>query len=482
MSVELNLRAVHAAHVEVIRTRWGAGSIISILLCFLMFVFLSTYSGLWFVLPVPFLVFAWRWFTARKESSLASVDAVPADPVAHAELLDHVRAASRKLGIAMPAVYVSRQPVLNAFATTDRQGGAVCLFQVTIDTLPDDELAAVVAHEVGHLKNRDSTYMVFFDAVRWSLTALIAVVGVIIVFSVAVLAMFGRSTRDTRAAIGISAWFAAVLTALGAGAAYVLVTAGQRSREFMADRLAAQIHPDPLALGRALRRMESGTRRWHVGELPASVAALCIVQPFVPGFLSSIVSSHPSLEHRIRRLERLVGAERAAASNAAAIAREWVQVRASLAAQVAYVLSARPTEIAEPVAFTPMRTEQIWATFPAKVVKPRTRQGRLSFVVADEGVAVLTTKRVVFSGPDGRTEWRWDKVYDHSWQSGVHGGDTVLIQVINRQKPSGLQFEMQYAERARLALELALVDSRGRREDLVAALDARLREHEQTRR
>ncbi|WP_164737401.1 M48 family metallopeptidase [Georgenia sp. SYP-B2076] len=472
------MHAVNGAHTSVIKARWGAGSILSIVLCLLMFVLLSTYSGLWFLLPVPLVVFAWRWFSARNESSLASVNAVPADPIGHAPLLGHVQAAAERLGIAMPAVYVSPQPVLNAFATTDREGGAICLFQATIDALPDDELAAVVAHEVGHLKNRDSAYMTFFDAVRWSLTAIIAVLGVIVVVCMAVLAMFSRSARG---ALGLSTAFVGALTALGAGAAYLLVTAGQRSREFMADRLAAQVHPDPLALGRALQRMASASRRWRVGEVPASVAALCIVQPFVPGFLSSIVSSHPSTDRRIKRLERLVGAERAIESNGAAAARDWDHAHAALEAQVAHARNAQPSEIVGPAPFAPMRNEQVWATIPAKLVKPRTRQGQLSFIVADDGVAVLTTARVVFSGPAGRTEWRWDKAYDHSWRSGVLGGDAVLIQVTNRQKPSGLQFALQHAGGARLALELALAESRGSRADLVAHLEAQVREHERRR-
>ncbi len=125
--------------------------------------------------------------------------------------------------IAPPEVYVSPQPVRNAFAISDRNGGAVCVFQGTLDALSDDELAAVLAHEVGHIKNRDSLYVALFQSLRVSLTVVLVFIAIVCALAISLL------TRGRGGAL--AGVFGAGMLIVGAAASYLMVTAGLRSRE-----------------------------------------------------------------------------------------------------------------------------------------------------------------------------------------------------------------------------------------------------------
>lgn len=444
-----------------LKARWGVGSIVSIVLTLIAFGVLAlALSPAWLLLPIG--VFAILWLAVDRGRALRTLDAQPADPVRHARIIEHVAIASRTAGIPIPAVYVSPQAVRNAFALTDRHGGLVCVMQGTIDALPDDELAAVLAHEVGHLKNRDSLYATLFESLRVSLTVVFVVIALVVALMVSIL---------TRGRSGLAALFAGGFFLVGAAAAFLLISAGMRSREYGADAFAATIHPDPLALGRALQRLQEPGERWQVGDVPVAVAARCIVPPFASAFVSELVASHPTVAKRIARIEKRVGAARVASlgqtraaavtDGAARVLRETVDF-ARTAASVPFTGS-------EP--FLPRPGEQLWTSVPAKLVSPRTVEGQQGFAVGENGRVFVTTSRAIFVAVTGRVEWDWGRLHEASWVEGSEGRRMLVLAVADRRRNSGVLVEKADAEALRRAADLAIADFRGQRSALVARLE-----------
>ncbi|WP_409046868.1 M48 family metallopeptidase [Microbacterium sp. HA-8] len=452
-----------------VRARWGTGSILSIALALLTFVLIAgALSPWWLLLPVGIIFFSWLLLDRRR--SLEPVSARPADPARHATMIAQVKTYAATMGIPAPDVYVSPSPVGNAFASNDRAGGYICVFQGAIDALTEDELSAVVAHEVGHIKNRDVAYMLFFDAVRRSL--------MVIFFFFAVgcaLALSAGARRRDDAEAGAA--FGAGLVAVGSGAAYLLICAGQRSREYAADRLCAESHPDPLALGRALEKLARVGERWEVGTVPVTVAARCIVPPYASAFYSGLVTSHPSTAKRIARLERLVGPAQAEQSRRSAAVAQWEREAADHQSAVEFARTVQPQPLPSALPFTPARGEQLWVSMPALRISPKTVRGETGLTAGEIGAFLLTTERAVFTGPTGKVEWLWAKTYDTTWIAGANGGRILLIAVQNRQRHSGVWVHRRDAARLEAFLDLALAEQSGSRARLVASLERGLTDH-----
>lgn len=450
------------------RARWGVGSIISIALALAAFIALAVVLSPWWLL-LPIAVFLIMWLMMDRGRVLRSVQAQPADAKRHANLIAHVRNASAVMGIAPPDLHISPQPVINAFALTDRRGGVVCIFQGLLDLLTDEELAAVIAHEVGHIKNRDSLYSIFFESVRMSLAIVIAVIAALLAFAIA---MFTRG----RGSGALAAIFGAGIVLVGSAVAYILLTFGVRSREYGADRHAAETHTDPFALGRALTRMEQAADgRWHLGEVPAAVAARCIVRPFASGFVSELISSHPTTENRIARIERLVGTERAAQlqRDAQALARRRALRAQRQALDIAR--DAEPAPFPSDALLIAGRGELLWHIAPARKVEPSHSTRSPGQHIGEEGRLFITTRRAVLLTPSGRTEWLWSELNDRSWlMNGAGAGSILMLGVTRRQRSTGAWFDRRTAAEIAPYIELALAEARGERDAHVAQLEANL--------
>lgn len=444
--------AIAAVVAKPPRARWGLGSIVSIILTVALFAALAVaLSPYWLALPVG--VFLVMWFSTSRRNLLHSVEARPANPTTDARVVAPVAAFAAAMGIDMPEVYISPQPVRNAFALTDRHGGLVCIFQGALDALDDDELTAVLAHEVGHLKNRDSVYMTFFESVRVSLTVVMILLALLIALCAAML------TRGRGTALG--AVFGGGLLLAGAAAAYVLLAAGQRSREYGADRLAAQTHDDPLALGRALKKLAESPERWAIGEVPVRIAARCIVAPFASGFASGLIASHPSTDRRMARIERLIGDERVAhLQHRVATARaQAVERRQQDAA--ALVARAQPVPFPSDAPLRPLPGELLWHRCAARAAKPASIDGRRGFEVGEAGELLITTDRAVFATITGRTEWSWKRLHGVTWPGpGPDGGELVVFAVEDRRRNSGVQLGPDDAASAKRLIDLALAQAR----------------------
>lgn len=206
-------------------------------------------------------------------------------------LYSDVAELSHKLNLPMPKVFVSPQLQPNAFATgRSPRSSAVCLNQGLLQMLSREQVRAVIAHELGHIKNRDV------------LTATIAAVIAGAISSVVNIALYwGGGDRDSRDINPVAALMLLILSPL---AATLIQLSISRSREYAADRVAAEVTGAPQDLVDALVRIHEGVQHINTDINPA-FSSLYIVKPFAGNALFELFSTHPALEKRIARLQSM---------------------------------------------------------------------------------------------------------------------------------------------------------------------------------
>ena len=194
----------------------------------------------------------------------------------------------------MPKVYVVENEQPNAFATgRNPEHAAVCVTSGLLQRVSHEELAGVLAHELGHVKHRDTLTM--------TITATIA--GAVSMLANFAFFLGGDRRNNPLGLVGM------VLVMLLAPIAAVLVQmAVSRSREFEADKAGAEISGRPLWLASALEHIDSAARRIDnvEAEQNPATAHMFIVNP-LHGGLSGLFASHPSTEERVARLRALAG-------------------------------------------------------------------------------------------------------------------------------------------------------------------------------
>jgi len=211
-----------------------------------------------------------------------------------------VRDLAARAQMPMPRVYVIDDAQPNAFATgRNPENAAVAATVGLLRMLDAREVAGVMAHELAHVKNRDSPIM--------TVTATLAgAIGMLANFGM----MFGASARDSEgrpnalgAVLGIAA---AILAPLVAGLVQMAIS---RSREYEADRIGAEICGQPLWLANALGKLDHAAKRIDNPRAEASPATahLFIVNPLHARKVDSLFSTHPSLANRIARLQAMAG-------------------------------------------------------------------------------------------------------------------------------------------------------------------------------
>jgi heat shock protein HtpX len=196
----------------------------------------------------------------------------------------------------MPKVFITENPQPNAFATgRNPDHAAVCVTSGLLAQVNQEELAGVLAHELGHVKHRDTLTM--------TITAVIA--GAISMLANMAFFMGGDRRNSPLGLAGM------LLVTLLAPIAAVLVQAAiSRSREFEADRAGAEITGRPLWLASALGQIDRAARgiENHPADANPATAHMFIVNP-LHGGLSGLFASHPSTEERIARLEAMAGSK-----------------------------------------------------------------------------------------------------------------------------------------------------------------------------
>jgi len=216
------------------------------------------------------------------------------DAASAPDLYRIVESLAKQAGLPMPRVFITENPQPNAFATgRDPEHAAVCVTSGLLASVNNEELAGVLAHELGHVRNRDTLTM--------TITAVIA--GAVSMIANFAFFMGGDRRNNPLGLVGI------LLVTLLAPIAAVLVQAAiSRSREFEADRAGAEITGRPLWLASALAEIDQAAKR--IENYPAdanpATAHMFIINP-LHGGLSGLFASHPSTEDRIVRLRAMAG-------------------------------------------------------------------------------------------------------------------------------------------------------------------------------
>src|SRR5262245_31945685 len=202
-----------------------------------------------------------------------------------------------KMNMPMPKVYIIPSDAPNAFATgRNPNHAAVAATQGILRMLTKEELAGVMAHEMGHVRNRD----ILIGTIAATIAGAISMLANMAQWAM----IFGGGRRDDdRGAGGLIGGILMII--LAPIAAALIQMAISRSREYEADATGARISGNPLALASALKKLHAGTQRIPMDANPAT-AHMFIVNPLRGGGLVNLFSTHPPMEERIARLESMV--------------------------------------------------------------------------------------------------------------------------------------------------------------------------------
>lgn len=213
------------------------------------------------------------------------------------ELFSLVKGLSRNAGIPMPRLYIIPTKIPNAFATGRNENhAAVAVTEGLISLLDRDEIAGVIGHELSHIRHHDTLIM--------TLAATFATAISYLAQAAQWAAIFG-SGRDSEGRSNNP--FALIATIIIAPLAASLVQmALSRSREFMADASGAEISGKPLALARALQKLDSYSRQKVMPYAKPASSGLFIINPLAAvGGYATLFSTHPSTEERIKKLHEI---------------------------------------------------------------------------------------------------------------------------------------------------------------------------------
>lgn len=212
------------------------------------------------------------------------------------ELYQIVRDLAMRAGIPMPKVYLIPEETPNAFATgRNPQHAAVAVTAGITRLLSREELAAVLAHELGHVRNRDTLIMTVAATIAGALSMLtnMAMWGMM---------LGGRTDDDEDGASPLAGLVGIIVAPI---AAALIQMAISRSREFLADESGARLSGNPLALASALRKIDEWSRRVPIHSGTPATAHMFIINPFAGASMARMFSTHPSTEARVERLEAM---------------------------------------------------------------------------------------------------------------------------------------------------------------------------------
>ncbi len=272
-------------------------------------------STLLLVVLTLFLIFAGAWLGGRNGMLLAfgisvvmnfvsyfysdklALAMYSAQPVTREQLpraYEVVERLTAKQGLPMPKIYVLPTESPNAFATgRNPQHASVAVTHGILQLLDDEELEGVLAHELGHVRNRD----ILTSSIAATLAGAITMVARMGYWA----SMFGGEGRDSRGrgGGGIGGLLMLILAPL---AATLIQMAISRSREYEADATGAHVTGNPYALARALQKLDDYSRRIPMQASPTT-AHLFIVAPLLgSGGIGNLFSTHPPIKDRIQRL------------------------------------------------------------------------------------------------------------------------------------------------------------------------------------
>ena len=215
------------------------------------------------------------------------------------ELVRSVANLARKDNLPMPRVYIIDTETPNAFATgRDPEHAAVAVTTSLMRSLTTAELEGVLAHELSHVKHRDTLISTMVSSIAGAITMLANVAQWAAMFG------FGRNDDDENSGGIVGYLFMIILAPV---AAALIQFAISRSREYMADESAGRLTGQPLALASALKKIEYYAQNRVMPEATPATSNLFIINPFAGSgaALSRLFSTHPPTESRIQKLQEL---------------------------------------------------------------------------------------------------------------------------------------------------------------------------------
>jgi heat shock protein HtpX len=251
-------------------------------------------SGMYlaFILAVGMNFFSY-WFSDKIVLKMYGAQEVtPADAPQLHQIVDEL---AREAGIPKPKVYIIPDDSPNAFATgRNPEHAAVAVTEGIMRLLTPTELKGVLAHEIGHVRNRD----ILISTIAATMAGAIMILADMARFG----AIFGMGSRDNEEGPGIIGVL--VMSIIAPIAAMLIQMAISRSREYLADETGAQLAHNPESLARALEKLSLGVQRAPMNASPAT-AHMFIVNPLTGSSLMNLFSTHPPLEERVARLRAM---------------------------------------------------------------------------------------------------------------------------------------------------------------------------------
>lgn len=230
---------------------------------------------------------------------LAMYGAQTLDAQQYPKIYRMIEELSEEAKIPMPKVWYIPTDMPNAFATGRNPAHAsVAVTHGIIGMLEDHELKGVLAHELGHIKNRD----ILISTVAATVASAIGYIAQMMQWAF----IFGGSSRDDKEQGG--GWGTLIIAIFMPIIATLIQLAISRSREYLADESGAKFCHDPMALASALEKISYGAQKMNLqpqSTAQAATSSLFIVNPFSGKSILNMLSTHPPMEERIRRLQEM---------------------------------------------------------------------------------------------------------------------------------------------------------------------------------
>jgi heat shock protein HtpX len=271
------------------------GGLIAALTALFMVVgyFIGGQTGMLIALVVALGTNAFAYWNSDK-MVLAMQNAREVDPRAAPDLQRMIETLAHRAGLPVPKLYIIDTDQPNAFATgRNPQNAAVAVSSGLLRTLDADEVAAVVSHELTHIKNRDTLTM--------TITATLAgAISMLAQFGL----FFGGGNRRDNPLGGVGALLMVFLAPLAAGLVQMAIS---RTREYAADRGGAEISGQPLALASALTKIANASGRTVnvAAERSPAMAHMYIFNPLRGAGMDNLFATHPAVENRIAQLQQI---------------------------------------------------------------------------------------------------------------------------------------------------------------------------------